>query len=89
MTVTLGCVFRAVLTVARTGFIWLFDVCLFYSPLGQRRLGEPFDPVPSTIQMIGFALGIFGTLVYAYGSSRCADACFDLCVSPCIQMPLR
>ena len=71
MTVTLGCVFRAVLTVARTGFIWLFDVALFYSSLGQHRLGEPFDPMASTIQMMGFALGILGTLVYAYGSSRC------------------
>ena len=74
MTVTLGCVFRAVLTVARTGFIWLFDVALFYSPLGRHRLGEPFEPVASTVQMIGFCLGIFGTLIYAYGSSRCAQA---------------
>jgi len=71
VTVTLGSVFRAVLTVARTGFIWLFDVALFYSPLGRRRLGEPFDPVASTVQMIGFGLGIIGTLLYAYGSSRC------------------
>jgi len=74
VTVTLGSVFRAVLTVARTGFIWLFDVALFYSPLGRRRLGEPFDPVASTVQMIGFGLGIVGTLLYAYGSSRCASS---------------
>ncbi len=80
VTVTLGSVFRAVLTVARTGFIWLFDVALFYSPLGQHRLGEPFDPVASTVQMIGFGLGIFGTLIYAYGSSRCAQ-CVTL-ISP-------
>ena len=71
VTVTLGSVFRAVLTVARTGFIWLFDVALFYSPLGQHCLGEPFDPMASTVQLIGFGLGIFGTLIYAYGSSRC------------------
>ena len=51
VTVTLGCVFRAVLTVARTGFIWLFDDALFYSPLGQHRLGEPFDPVASMVQV--------------------------------------
>ena len=31
MTSVLGSVFRAVLTVSRTAFIWAFDVALYYS----------------------------------------------------------
>ena len=39
MTVYLGSVFRAILTVTRTGFIWAANVCLFYSPLGKHPRG--------------------------------------------------
>ena len=70
VTVYLGSVFRAVLTVTRTGFIWLVNVALFYSPLGHHRLGESVSPVASTVQLIGFALTVGGTVLYAQGTSR-------------------
>ncbi len=44
VTVYLGSVFRAVLTVTLSGLIWALDVALFYSPLGHRVFGEPLDP---------------------------------------------
>jgi len=71
VTVYLGSVFRAVLTVTRTGFVWLLNVALFYSPLGHHRLGESVSPVASTVQLIGFALTVGGTVLYAQGTTRC------------------
>ena len=44
VTVYLGSVFRAVLTVTLSGLIWALDVALWYSPLGQGIYGEPLDP---------------------------------------------
>ena len=44
VTVYLGSVFRAVLTVTLSGLIWALDIALFYSPLGHRVFGEPLDP---------------------------------------------
>ena len=44
MTVYLGSVFRAVLTVTLSGLIWALDVALYYSPLGHHLYGEPLDP---------------------------------------------
>ena len=44
VTVYLGSVFRAVLTVTLSGLIWALDVALFYSPLGHGVFGEPLDP---------------------------------------------
>ena len=72
MTVYLGSVFRAVLTVTRTGFIWLVNVALFYSPLGHHRLGESVSPLASSVQLVGFALTVGGTVLYAQGTSRYA-----------------
>jgi len=71
VTVYLGSVFRAVLTVTRTGFIWLVNVALFYSPLGHHRLGESVSPLASSVQLIGFALTVGGTVLYAQGTTRC------------------
>ena len=44
VTVYLGSVFRAVLTVTLSGLIWALDIALFYSPLGHGVFGEPLDP---------------------------------------------
>ena len=44
MTVYLGSVFRAVLTVTLSGLIWALDIALYYSPLGHGVYGEPLDP---------------------------------------------
>ena len=70
MTSVLGSVFRAVLTVSRTAFIWAFDVALYYSSWGDGTLGEVWDSRASPVQLAGFVLGLAGTVVYAQGTSR-------------------
>ena len=119
VTSVLGSVFRAVLTVSRTAFIWAFDVALYYSAwsygaalvfratavcllrlepycmladqatqgsinqlqkartltcvtpsFADGQLGEAWDSRSSPIQLVGFVLGLAGTLVYAQGTTR-------------------
>ena len=51
VTVYLGSVFRAVLTVTLSGLIWALDIALFYSPLGHGVFGEPLDPQVVTLTL--------------------------------------
>ena len=77
MTSVLGAVFRAVLSVSRTAFIWAFDVALYYSRWGNGNLGEAWDSHASPIQLVGFLMGLTGTVVYALGSTRWAGLSFS------------
>lgn len=43
VTEELGAVSRTVFESARTLFVWLTDLLLFYTPLGFGRLGEAWD----------------------------------------------
>ena len=43
VTSVLGSVFRAVLTVSRTAFIWAFDVALYYSAWSMGAMRRPLD----------------------------------------------
>ena len=43
VTDQLGAVSRTVFESARTLFVWLGDLLLFYTPLGAGRLGEAWD----------------------------------------------
>jgi hypothetical protein len=43
VTEELGAVSRTVFESARTLFVWLGDLLLFYTPLGFGRLGEGWD----------------------------------------------
>lgn len=70
VTSVLGSVFRAVLSVSRTAFIWAFDIALYYSRWGDSTLGEAWDSHSSPIQLVGFLLGLAGTVVYAQGTTR-------------------
>lgn len=85
MTAVLGSVFRAVLTVSRTAFIWALDVALYYSTWGDGSLGEAWDSRSSPIQLVGFMLGLAGTLVYAQGSTRWAQGAGVESVFPLIN----
>ena len=70
ITVLLGSVFRAVLTVSRTLLVWALNLGLHYSGWGDGQLGEPWDPRALPLQLAGFLLGIAGTVIYAQGSTR-------------------
>ncbi|EIE22282.1 hypothetical protein COCSUDRAFT_42626 [Coccomyxa subellipsoidea C-169] len=66
VTEELGAVSRTVFESARTLFVWLGDLLLFYTPLGFGRLGEGWDR-SSYLQAAGFAVLVVGTLIYSRG----------------------
>ena len=86
MTSVLGSVFRAVLSVSRTAFIWAFDIALYYSRWGGGTLGEAWDSHSSPIQLVGFLLGLAGTVVYAQGTTRWVQE-FTVTVVPLLRFP--
>ncbi|CAL8468753.1 g8293 [Coccomyxa elongata] len=64
VTEELGAVSRTVFESARTLFVWLGDLLLFYTLDG--RLGEGWDR-SSYLQAAGFAVLVVGTLIYSRG----------------------
>ena len=52
MTSVLGSVFRAVLTVSRTAFIWAFDITLYYSAWSNGAMRFMLRVVPSTCALL-------------------------------------
>ncbi|KAK9843952.1 hypothetical protein WJX81_000335 [Elliptochloris bilobata] len=73
VTSELGAVTRTVFESARTLFVWLGDLLLFYTPLGLNgKLGEAWDR-SSYVQAAGFAVLVTGTLVYARGDQKEED----------------
>jgi hypothetical protein len=69
VTSHLGAVFRTVLETMRTLFVWLLGLLLYYTPLGGGRLGESWTAW-SPLQAGGFAVLVWGTLLYGQGDER-------------------
>jgi hypothetical protein len=73
VTSHLGAVFRTVLETMRTLFVWLLGLLLRYTPLGGGRLGESWTRW-SPLQAAGFAVLVWGTLLYGQGDEQDARA---------------
>ncbi len=65
----LGAVYKTVLETARTLFVWLVGLGLYYSSLGGGVVGESWHDY-SGIQMVGFAVLVMGTVLYGKGNSK-------------------
>lgn len=65
----LGAVFRTVLETTRTLFVWLVDLMLFYTPLGEGKLGEAWTKY-SWVQAAGFVVLVAGTIIYGKGDEE-------------------
>ncbi|KAK9802798.1 hypothetical protein WJX73_007502 [Symbiochloris irregularis] len=72
VTRALGSVFRAVLLTARTALVWVVNVALWETHVGGGKVGEAWAYPTSQLQLIGFALVLLGTVIYAQGSSHVA-----------------
>jgi hypothetical protein len=77
----LGAVFRTVLETTRTLFVWLVDLLLFYTPLGEGKLGEAWTRY-SWVQAAGFVVLVAGTIIYGKGdeaevAAEIAEGAYD------------
>ena len=70
-------VFRTVLETLRTVFVWAVDLILYYEHVGAAQaegtpLGEPWTHY-SVLRLVGFALLVAATLVYARGDVKTVE----------------
>lgn len=65
----LGAVYKTVLETARTLFVWLVGLALYYSALGGGLVGESWHDY-SGVQMAGFAVLVMGTVLYGKGNAQ-------------------
>lgn len=64
VTDSLSAVYRVIIETLRTLCVWLVDLFIYYI-LSAGRLGESWTPY-SYIQLFGFTLMVFGTVLYNY-----------------------
>lgn len=65
----LGAVYKTVLETARTLFVWLVGLGLYYSALGGGLVGESWHDY-SGVQLAGFAVLVMGTMLYGQGNAQ-------------------
>ena len=55
--------------------VWALDLVLFYLHVGGGTVGEPWVDPASWLQLLGFALLLLGTVIYAQVILRYSPAC--------------
>ncbi|KAK9808988.1 hypothetical protein WJX72_007400 [[Myrmecia] bisecta] len=57
----------------RTGLVWGIDLAIYYSGIGNGRLGERWR-AGSILELVGFIISLIGVVLYSQANSRVAQA---------------